>query len=260
MIKPRIIALDVGERRIGVAVSDPLGYTAQGLGTILRRSLEYDLDTVASHVEAYEARRLLVGLPRTMAGDLAFQAQKTLDFIEALRARGFQVDTWDERLSTASARRTLIEGGVSRRDRKAVIDKLAACVILQSYLDSGGLDRPDAYRLTGKEVFRMTEGVMEPDNVVELVDENDNLVRFEHLMTVEHEGAAYALLVPIDPVDEVDEDEVVILRIEEGADGEDTYVGVEDDALLEAVFEKYLEIAEDDDEEDDDQDEGPGDS
>ena len=96
---------------------------------------------------------------------------------------------------------------------------------------------------------------MEPENVVELVDENDNVVRFEHLMTVEHEGDAYALLVPIDPVDEVGEDEVVILRIEEGEDGDDTYVGVEDDALLEAVFEKYLEIAEDDDELDGDDEE-----
>jgi len=146
MDKPRIIALDVGERRIGVAVSDPLGYTAQGLATIERRSQAYDLDTVESHMRACGARRVLVGLPRTMAGELAYQAEKTLAFVGALRARGIAVDTWDERLSTASARRTLIEGGVRRKDRKAVIDKLAACVILQSYLDSGGLDRPDANR------------------------------------------------------------------------------------------------------------------
>jgi len=250
MEKPRIIALDVGERRIGVAVSDPLGYTAQGLETILRKSPRHDLDAITGYLIQYDTRRLLVGMPRSLSGELGPQAEKTQAFIDTLRDEGLRVDVWDERLTTASARRTLIEGGVRRADRKQVIDKLAACAILQSFLDSGGLAKPDGYVLTGKEVFRMGEGVMEPENVVELVDENDNTVRFEHLMTVEHEGDAYALLVPIDPVEDVGEDEVVILRIEEGDDGDDTYVGIEDEALLEAVFAKYLEIAEEEEDED----------
>ena len=84
---------------------------------------------------------------------------------------------------------------------------------------------------------------MEYDNIVELVDENDNTVRFEHLMTVDYQGDGYALLAPVDDIDGIGEDEVVILKIEEGED-EDTYVGVEDEELLEKVFEEYLKIAE----------------
>ena len=91
----------------------------------------------------------------------------------------------------------------------------------------------------------MEDNRMESGNeIIELIDENGKPVRFEHLMTVEYEGDPYVLLVPIDDVEDVDEDEVVILRIEKGDDGEDAYVGIEDEELLEKVFERYLEIAE----------------
>ena len=84
---------------------------------------------------------------------------------------------------------------------------------------------------------------MERENIVELIDENDNVVRFEHIMTIEHEGDKYALLSPVDDLEDVDEGDVVIMRIEEGED-EDAYIGIEDDDLLEAVFQKYLSIVE----------------
>ena len=90
---------------------------------------------------------------------------------------------------------------------------------------------------------------MEAEDVVELVDEDGNEVRFEHLMTLEHEGKAYICLVPIDPMEDVAEDEMVIMRIETDEEGNDFYSTIEDDAELDAVFEKYLEIAEADDEE-----------
>ncbi len=82
------------------------------------------------------------------------------------------------------------------------------------------------------------------NDIVELVDESGATVRFEHLMTVEYEGSAYVLLVPIDEIEDVGEDEVIILRIEENQDGDDAYVGVEDEELLEKIFERYLELAE----------------
>ena len=104
----------------------------------------------------------------------------------------------------------------------------------------------------------MEDNRMESGNeIIELLDEDGKPVRFEHLMTVEYEGGPYVLLVPIDEVEDVDEDEVIILRIETGDDGEDTYVGVEDEELLEKIFERYLEIAEADedaDEENEDKD------
>lgn len=95
------------------------------------------------------------------------------------------------------------------------------------------------------------DGMMESgNNIIELVDENEKTVRFEHLMTVEYEGDAYVLLSPIDEIEDVEDDEVVILKIEEGED-DDTYVGVEDEELLEKVFERYLEIVEEDGEDED---------
>ncbi|MBQ3222400.1 MAG: DUF1292 domain-containing protein [Clostridia bacterium] len=94
----------------------------------------------------------------------------------------------------------------------------------------------------------MENGYMEQDNIVELIDENENIVKFEHIMTLVHEGVKYALLSPIDDIEDVEEGEVVIMRIEEGED-QDAYVGIEDDDLLEVIFQKYLEIVDAEDEE-----------
>lgn len=94
----------------------------------------------------------------------------------------------------------------------------------------------------------MENNSMEQENIVELIDENDNVVRFEHIMTLEHEGDKYALLSPLDDLEDVDEGDVVIMRIEEGEE-QDAYVGIEDDDILEAVFNKYLEIVESEEEE-----------
>lgn len=94
----------------------------------------------------------------------------------------------------------------------------------------------------------MENGYMEHENIVELIDENDNIVKFDHIMTLEHEGEKYALLSPIDDLEDVEEGEVVIMRIEEG-DEQDAYVGIEDEDLLETIFQKYLAIVEAEDEE-----------
>ena len=90
---------------------------------------------------------------------------------------------------------------------------------------------------------------MDREDIVELVDEDGNDVRFEHLMTLEHEGRAYICLAPAEPMEDVEEDELVIMRIETDEDGNDMYATIDDDAELDAVFEKYLEIAEADEEE-----------
>lgn len=91
----------------------------------------------------------------------------------------------------------------------------------------------------------MEHNAMEQDNIVELIDENDNVVRFQHIITIEYEGEKYALLSPIEDLEDVDEGEVVIVRIEEGEE-QDAYIGVEDEDLLDAVFARYLEIVEED--------------
>ena len=136
----RVLALDVGDKRIGIAVSDPLGITAQGLETYNRTGdIEKDAEYIANFAKKYAPVRLLFGMPRNMDGSYGFQAQITREFADAVLAKwdgdhAFQ----DERLTTASARRVLIEADVSRDKRKQVIDKVAAVVILQSYLDAHG--------------------------------------------------------------------------------------------------------------------------
>ena len=136
----RILAFDVGERRIGVAVSDLLGITAQGVETYTRSdNLEQDVQHLLKLAESYRPVKLLFGMPRNMDGSYGMQADITREFADAVLAHwdgehAFQ----DERLTTASARRMLIEAEVRRDKRKQVIDKVAAVLILQSYLDAHG--------------------------------------------------------------------------------------------------------------------------
>lgn len=132
----RIIGLDVGEVRIGVAVSDPLGITAQAAGVITRKNLEFDINEVKRFVEEYKADSIVVGMPLNMSGIKGQSAQKVAQFVEALNsALNINVTTYDERLSTKEGEKFLISSDVSRKKRKKVIDTVAAQLILQSYLD-----------------------------------------------------------------------------------------------------------------------------
>lgn len=132
----RIMGLDVGTHTIGVAISDELGITAQGLKTLQRRSMEDDLKELATIIGQFEIERIVVGLPKNMDGGLGKQAAFVLKWIETLTNKiSVPVVTWDERLSTVGASKILLEADLSRRKRKKVIDKLAAVLILQGYLD-----------------------------------------------------------------------------------------------------------------------------
>ncbi len=133
----RIIALDVGDKRIGIAVSDPLGYTAQPLETYTRVGYGPDVRHIAAIAERYETNAILCGLPRNMDGSLGGQAEKVRAFAQQLENAGFAIAFWDERLTTLSAERALIAGDVRRTDRKLLVDKVAAVIILQAYLDAG---------------------------------------------------------------------------------------------------------------------------
>lgn len=135
----RIIALDYGDATIGVAVSDDLGITAQGVGVIRRVGIRKDINKVLEHVKEYGASEIVVGLPRSMDGSMGTRAEKTVEFAEKLMAStDVPVKYYDERLSTAMAERMLVEADVSRKKRKQVIDMIAAQVILQGYLASMG--------------------------------------------------------------------------------------------------------------------------
>ena len=132
----RIMALDVGDKTIGVAVTDEMGWTAQGLGTIIRRNLEFDLMEVGRNIQEYHVERLVVGLPLRGDGEVGIQAKKVLKFVDKLKTifPGLRIETWDESMTTAEAHEILSKGRVSSKKRKKVVDKLAAVFILESYL------------------------------------------------------------------------------------------------------------------------------
>ena len=130
------MSLDVGSRTIGIACSDALLMTAQGIETIRRPSPEKDFNRLQELIAEYEVHELVVGMPKNMNGTKGERAEKTEEFVEKMKeVIDLPVSYWDERLSTVMAERQLIAADVSRKKRKSVIDKMAAVVILQGYLD-----------------------------------------------------------------------------------------------------------------------------
>ncbi|MDR2945778.1 MAG: Holliday junction resolvase RuvX [Candidatus Adiutrix sp.] len=132
----RILALDVGEKRVGVAVSDPLGYSAQPLTVLARKPHGEFMKALEKLAVEYENPLILLGLPRRTTGEKGPEAQRVLALASEIKAKlGLECDTWDEWLTTVSAERVLIEGGVRRADRRQVVDKTAAAIILDGYLN-----------------------------------------------------------------------------------------------------------------------------
>lgn len=252
-MEKRIIALDVGERRIGVAVSDLLGITAQPVETYQRVGYGPDVRHFAQLAAQYETEQFVCGLPRNMDGTQGGQAQRVRDFAAELEKAGFSVTYWDERLTTVTAERALIEANMRRERRKGKVDMVAAVVILQAFLDAGGSQKirkdeeSDMDEQNQNSLDEALDMDMDEENVVELVDEDGQSVRFEHLMTLEHEGELYVMLTALEATPDTDEDEVFILRIEKDEQGEDCYVTVDDEDILQAVFEKFVALSEQDD-------------
>jgi len=131
------MSLDFGDKRIGVALSDPMGLTAQGLDVLQRgQSLNEDLTRIKDLAEKNEVETVVIGLPRNMDGSMGPQAEKVKKFAQKLAGLlDVQVKFWDERLTTMAAEKLLIQADVSRVRRRKVIDKMAASLILQGYLD-----------------------------------------------------------------------------------------------------------------------------
>lgn len=130
------MGLDIGSRTIGVAISDELGMIAQGLKTIKRRSMEEDLKEISLIITQFKINKIVVGLPKNMDGTIGKQAEMVFQWIKTVQEKiHLPMLTWDERLSTVEASKILLEADLSRKKRKGVIDKLAAVIILQGYLN-----------------------------------------------------------------------------------------------------------------------------
>lgn len=136
MLDGRIMGLDIGDKTIGVAVSDIMGLTAQGVTTIKRIGKKKDIEAIKKIIEEKQVNKIVSGLPKNMNGTVGPQGEKVQKFCELLKEEtNLSIEFWDERLSTVAAERSLIEGNVRRENRKKVIDMLAAVIILQGYLD-----------------------------------------------------------------------------------------------------------------------------
>jgi putative Holliday junction resolvase len=138
----RIMGIDYGDSRIGIAVSDPMGWTAQGLETITEKKQEKVFERLLELIKLYNVEKIVVGFPKNMNGTIGPRGELTHKFIENLRQKtGIEIVLWDERLTTVAAHRMLNETNVRGKKRKQVVDTVAAGYILQGYLDSLKLNR-----------------------------------------------------------------------------------------------------------------------
>ena len=228
----RIIALDVGDRRIGIAVSDPLGFTAQPVETYTRVGYGPDTRRIAQLASQYETNRILCGLPLNMDGTQGFQTQKVREFAAKLEEAGLTVEFYDERMTTVLAEDALLEADMRRENRKKKVDMVAAVMILQSYLDAQAAKSAAAAQEDEEEP--------EDDGILEMEDEDGQVIRFRLSATIAYAGKTYVLLSCEEAAGGFEQGESLIMLSTTDSEGESCYQSLEDEALIEAVYEAYL--------------------
>ena len=241
----RIVALDIGDKRIGVAYSDPFGEYAVPGDTYFRTGdLMRDVAAMKELAERENAGAVVCGLPLNADGTESIQTRKTARFIAALRdVLSIPVYEEDERYTTREARRDLVFSGISSRKDKGSkhIDSLAAAYILEGYLAKS---KKENKTMSLKEERNDYEN---DENIVELIDEDGNTLRYEHVGTIEYKGEWYCFFTPILNVEEADEDEgeeVAVFRLV-GDEDDERLETIDDDALLDEVFAEFCNQYED---------------
>ena len=229
----RIVALDVGDRRIGIAVSDPLGFTAQPVETYTRVGYGPDTRRIVQLAGQYETNRILCGLPLNMDGTQGFQTQKVREFAEKLTEAGLAVEFYDERMTTVLAEGALLEADMRRENRKKKVDMVAAVMILQAYLDAQTA-RAAASDPAGE------EAELEDDGILEMEDEDGQIIRFRLSATIAYAGETYVLLSCEEAAGGFEQGESLIMLSTTDDEGESCYQSLEDEALIEAVYDAYL--------------------
>ena len=242
----RIVCLDIGDARIGVAVSDASRLIATPIDTIYRVGWGPDVKKIVAICEQYETNLVLSGWPLNMDGTAGFQSEKVKKFCEQLEKAGLTVYYQDERLTTVTATNALIEGNMHRAERKHNVDKVAAAVILQQWLDT---QRNAALQEQTEEQEENTMENNENMEIIELIDENGEAVQFRLLAGIEYEGAQF--LAVTDDLSDDDEGECNVFIMLVNGEGDDaTYEMVEDEAVQQAVFTKFLQILDEEDSDD----------
>lgn len=229
----RILALDVGDRRIGIAVSDPLGYTAQPIETYTRVGYGPDTRHICELASRYETDQILCGLPLNMDGTQGFQAQKVQEFAAKLEEAGMSISYYDERMTTVLAENALLEGDVRRDNRKKKVDMVAAVMILQSYLDAQGF--------TSENSDDEDDEADEGSGILEMEDEDGAVIRFALSANIQYADQAYVLLTCVEAGGDFEVDEEMIMLCTTDENGETCYQSLDDEALIAAVYDAYLE-------------------
>jgi putative Holliday junction resolvase len=243
----RIMALDVGDKMVGVAVSDEMGLLAEPRPPLVRSSIARDVGTLRGLVQEWAVERIVVGLPLNMNGTEGPQATRTRAFAQAVaEATGLPMEFWDERLSTREAERRLVERDVRRGARRGRVDGFAAAIILQGYLDRRRSTGERRDTVSDKDINHPDVYQGDDDEeLITLTDEDGEDHEFVVVDVIEVSAKEYAILLPYDTADD-EEAEAVILRIEKGNDGEDQLVEIEDETEWQSVVDAYEAVLEED--------------
>lgn len=242
MVKKRAIAFDIGDKRIGVAISDPFNEYAMPCETYFRtRNFEADVAAIAKIAQERGVGVIVCGMPVNFDGTQSVQTVKTQAFIEALKTKtGLPVAIEDERFTTMQARETQIMGGIKRDERKKTIDSIAASYILESWLSREKMKEKKEKEMKDEEM--MNEYDDEQDRIIELEDDEGNTEKFLHIATIEYKGAMYCVFQKAEPETEEEEDEVVIFKLDQE---NEMLLPLEDEQLLDEVFAEFAHQYED---------------
>ena len=242
MITKRAIAFDIGDKRIGVAVSDPFNEYAMPCETYWRtRNFENDVQAVLNIAKEKGVGVIVCGLPFNFDGTESIQTEKTQCFIEALKEKSdLPIEIEDERFTTMQARETQIMGGVKRGDRKKTIDSIAASYILESYLQRVKIKKTEEEKMTQENEFYEDE----EERIIELEADDGTVERLYHIATIEYKGGMYCCFQKAEPESEEEEDEVVIFALK--GEGDDAVLEpIDDEQTLDEVFAEFCHQYED---------------
>ena len=239
MIAKRAIAFDIGNKRIGIAISDPFNEYAMPCETYNRTgNYKTDVAAIAKIAKERGVGVIVCGIPYNYDGTESIQTVKTQEFIQALRTQtDLPIVLEDERFTTMQARETQIMGGIKRDDRKKTIDSIAASYILESYLIREKQKNKKAEEQAMSDEIK-DEIYEEDDRIFELEADDGTVEKFYHLATIEYRKETYCIFQKAEPETEEEEDEVVIFKLE-GEGDEAILLPIEDDALLDEVFAEF---------------------
>lgn len=245
MITKRAIAFDIGNKRIGVAISDPFNEYAMPCETYVRtRNIDVDAKALAKLAADRGVGVIVCGMPFNYDGTESIQTVKTREFIEHLReATDLPIELEDERFTTMQARETQIMGGIKLEDRKKTIDSIAASYILESYLTrekqkNKKVEEPIMNNEFNEEIYD------DEDRIIEVEADDGTVEKLYHIATIEYRKEMYCVFQKAEPETEEEEDEVIIFALKE--DGEDgMLMPIEDAQLLDEVFAEFCHQYED---------------